>query len=79
MFNLNALFNRKSDLHLKDAIAALLKVQPEKLEEFEAAYKQAALSEDNISDNFFDINSRQASAISHSRPIPENIGQLPTH
>lgn len=75
MFNLNALFNRKSDLQLKDAIAELLKVQPEKLEEFEAAYKQAALSEDNISDNFFDVNSRQASAISHSRPIPENIDE----
>ena len=33
MFNINALFNRKSDLQLKDAIAELLKVQPEKLEE----------------------------------------------
>ena len=75
MFNINALFNRKSDLQLKDAIAELLKVQPEKLEEFEAAYKQAALSEDDISDNFFEVNSRQASAISHSRPIPENIDE----
>ena len=75
MFTLNALFSRESDLRLKDAVAELLKVQPEKLEEFEAAYKQAALSEDTISDNFFEVNSRQASAISHNQQVPENIDE----
>ena len=75
MFSLNMLFNRKSDLKLKDAIAELLKVQPERLDSFEEAYRNAALSDDAVSDNFFEVNSRQASANLHNKPIDETFDE----
>lgn len=70
MFNLNALFNKKSDLRLKDQIAELLKTSPEKLAEFEAAYRQAAIAEDEDSNSIFAVSSRQASEEAHSRALP---------
>ena len=75
MFNINSLFNRKSDISLKDAVAELLKIQPEKLDEFEKAYQKAALADEQMSTNFFDINSRQASDVAHSRPIPKALNE----
>lgn len=44
----------------KDAIAEFLRIHPEALEAFETSYEKNALNE--VSDNFFDINSRQAAA-----------------
>lgn len=75
MFNFNSLFNRESDKRLKDAIAELLKVQPEKLDAFEAAYKQAALAEPTDSGSFFNVSSKQVSEQTHSRPLPQDIDE----
>ena len=61
MFELSKLFDKAKDKRFKDAIAELLKISPEKLADFEKAYQAAALDEEAVSDNFFDINSRQAS------------------
>ncbi len=44
----------------KDAVAKLLNTSPEALSAFEDAYEKIALNK--VSDNFFQINSRQASA-----------------
>lgn len=59
MFDLANLF--KSNTAQKDAIAKLLSTTPEALAAFESAY-QSATSEE-LSENLFEINSRQASAI----------------
>ena len=61
MFNLKALFSKKDDLVLKDQVAELLKVSPEKLEEFEKAYQTAVLSDSAAPDDFFGTSSKQAS------------------
>ena len=66
------LFRRDID---KDAIAEMLKISPEKLNEFETAYQNAALSDEIESDNLFDINSKQASKDVRTRIIPEDINQ----
>lgn len=66
------LFRRDID---KDAIAEMLKISPEKLNEFETAYQNAALSDEIESDNLFDINSKQASKDVRTRIIPEDIDQ----
>ena len=58
MFNLP--FVKK--LSRKEA-AKLLKVHPEALESFEKSYIAAASAEKEVSDNFFDINSRDAVAM----------------
>ena len=76
MFNFQSLFHKQQDQRLKDQIADLLKTSPEKLAQFEEAYRKAALCDDTISDNFFDINSRQASAqVRTNAAIPETFDQ----
>lgn len=47
----------------KDAVAELLRVNPEALKAFEAAYSKLAL--DQEPDSFFAINSRQAANVNH--------------
>ena len=63
MFGLKNVFSdavaKKTSLD-KDAVAQLLKTNPKALQAFEAAYAAQALDEE--SDNFFEQNSRQASA-----------------
>lgn len=44
----------------KEDAAKLLKMRPEALEAFEQAYHKASIYEEDNSDNFFDMNSRQA-------------------
>jgi hypothetical protein len=51
--------NKKTMLS-KDEIAEMLKISPEAYEEFEKQYKNAALL--STSDNFFDVNAKQAAA-----------------
>ena len=55
------LFNKKSDLSLKNEIAEYLKINPKKLHDFEAAYRAAAIEENRNSDNFFDIGAKEMS------------------
>lgn len=55
------------DTATKDEIAAYLRTSPEALEAFEAAYRKSALTDDFDSDNLFDMNSRQASAIARTQ------------
>jgi len=59
----------------KDKIAEMLKVSPEKLKEFEEAYKTHILTDEIDSDNLFDINSRQASKDIRTRTLPKDINQ----
>ncbi|MDE5630260.1 MAG: hypothetical protein K2I70_01535 [Bacilli bacterium] len=54
----------------KEEIAKLLSTNKEALEEFERAYAFHALNEKELSDNFFEINSRQAAAMkSHCQSV----------
>lgn len=66
MFNLI-----KQGLASKEAIAEMLKTSPEKLEEFETAYKGHVLTDEIDSDNLFDINSKQASRELRTGTAPE--------
>lgn len=76
MFNLNALFSKKADLALKDQIAEMLKVSPERLKEFEKAYQTAALSGDADPDDFFGTSSKQASQnLRESYVLPEKLDE----
>ena len=55
-----------------EEIAALLQITPEALKEFEAAYRMEAL--DTVSDNFFEVNARQAKdQMSKESRLPENL------
>ena len=47
----------------KKKIAELLSTNPEALEAFEQAYAIGALDDEDISENFFEINSRQAASM----------------
>jgi len=47
----------------KKKIAELLSTNPEALEAFEKAYAIGALDDEDISENFFEINSRQAASM----------------
>lgn len=53
----------------KDAIAQLLRTTPEALDAFEAAYAARSMNEDRS--DVFHINSRQAAALNHERPVPD--------
>ena len=76
MFNLKALFSKKDDLILKDQVAELLKVSPEKLEEFEKAYQTAVLSDNADPDDFFGTSSKQASQnLRESFVLPEKFDE----
>ena len=59
----------------KDSIAEYLKTSPEKLAEFEKSYQMSVLTENEDTDNFFDINAKQASDIARSGEIPENCDE----
>lgn len=55
-----------------EEIAALLQTTPEALKEFEAAYRMEAL--DAVSDNFFEVNARQAKdQMSKESRLPEDL------
>lgn len=56
----------------KDEIAKLLSTNKEALEAFEQAYSIHALNFDTSSENFFEINSRQASAMNTSTETIKN-------
>ena len=69
-----SLFNKQSDRRLKDQVAQMLKLNPDQLDAFEQAYRQAALTDEAMSDNFFDMNSRQASQLNKEQAqLPEKI------
>lgn len=54
----------------KEEIAKLLSTNKEALEEFERTYAFYALNQEELSDNFFEVNSRQVAAIkSHSQSV----------
>ncbi len=57
----------------KDEIAKLLSTNKEALEEFERAYTFYALNPEEIPDNFFEINSRQAASLNASKEIPDCV------
>lgn len=60
----------------KDDIADLLKTDRATLDLFESKYRQMALSEaPEEKDNFFDINSRDASAMARSQELPEDYDE----
>ena len=76
MLNLKALFSKKADLVLKDQIAELLKVSPERLEEFEKAYQTAVLSDGADPDDFFGTSSKQTSqSLRESFVLPEKFNE----
>ena len=58
--NLTNMFGRKEEISLSaDEMAEILKTSPEALEEFEKSYKSASFQK-GISDNYFEINAKQA-------------------
>lgn len=70
MFNLSNIFSptaAKNGRISKEDAAKLLATSPEALEVFERAYAKHVLEPDEVSDNFFGLNSRQASAIKRSQ------------
>lgn len=62
-----------SDTATKDALAEFLRTSPEVLGQFEDAYRRSALSDEFDSDNFLDMNSRQASAMARQFDVSEPI------
>lgn len=64
MFSLQKLFRHESSdaVKEKEKIAVLLKTTPEALKAFENAYQDHVLLNGDISDNFFEVNAKQASA-----------------
>lgn len=78
MFSLEKLFShapRAANGHiLPDDAAALLKASPEALSAFEEAYKARELK-DGPSDNFFDVNSRQMTAMRHGTELELPVEQ----
>lgn len=60
----------------RDDIAELLKTKPEYISEFEKAYSAKALT-DEIPDNFFEVNAKQAAAQHEtSKPISEEVDSM---
>lgn len=59
----NALFNKHADIALKDKIAELLKTDRSLLEKFEKSYRENVLASNSISDNLFEVNSRQMASL----------------
>ena len=57
----------------KDEIAELLEVSPELLEKFESAYKSTSLDENQVEDNFFNINAKQAAKENKKNRIDTGI------
>lgn len=60
---LGAMLRHGTDTATKDELARLLQTSPEALDAFEDAYRRSALPDEFDSDNFFDMSSRQASAM----------------
>lgn len=54
-------------------IAKLLSINPKALEAFEQAYSTNILNSDAVSENFFEVNSRQASAMNKDAEVKENL------
>lgn len=80
MFNLKEIFSpiaKKKGMLSCDEAAKLLATSPEALEAFEKAYAAHALQPEAIDDNFFSVNSRQASIIKHSQDIDSGTEGLP--
>lgn len=59
----------------KDKIAELLSISKEALEAFEKEYSSKVLNSEYVSENFFDVNSRQASAAIH-KSIETSVPEL---
>ena len=62
----------KHDTIAKEEIAKLLSTNPEALEIFEQTYSVNALHSDNVPENFFEVNSRQAAAMNKNTATIEN-------
>ena len=71
MFNLSNLFKKNSDVFLqRDEIAKMLKTSPEKLAEFEKYYQTQVLPNlEPESDNMFNVNAKQAAAMTSNKKI----------
>lgn len=61
----------KNDIAVKDEVAKLLNVNPDAISAFEAAYRRQILDSGAVSDNFFEVNAKQA-ADRRERPVLEN-------
>ena len=67
MFDLSNIFNknRNKAALTKDELAALLKTTPEALKAFEKAYELHSMKDEDMSDNLFEINAKQAASFNH--------------
>ena len=63
----------KVDSITKDEIAKLLNTTPEALEAFEKAYKKEVLESENIPENFFKINAKQAAELNKKEDNREGV------
>lgn len=74
MFNLSSIFNKPKETNSllnMDSVAEILKVSPEALKSFEESYSKHALNAE--SDNFFEINAKQATEEKHSTELQEQV------
>lgn len=76
MFGLNKIFGKDAmqELPSREQITKLLDTNPEALKIFEEKY--ASFSQEDISENFFNINSRQAAAMQERTELTENTDAL---
>lgn len=63
---------RKPTIMDKESIANLLSTNPDALEAFEKAYAYYALENEEISDNLFEVNSRQAATFNKNKETSED-------
>lgn len=69
MFNLSGIFQQDKEQSMlsKNELAKLLGASPEALAAFEGAYTDNVINSQSISDNLFQVNSRQAAAMRENR------------
>ena len=66
MFGLEKLFQKEEKLSVKE-LAGILKTSPEALEKFNAAYKEYTISNDETTDNLFEVSAKSVSEKERAR------------
>lgn len=72
--NLFSLLKTKDDIGTKDMVAGLLSTSPEALRAFEEKYAETIIDK-GISDNFFKVTAKEASADTRTNKLPETYDE----
>ena len=76
MINLQNIFqkNKEKALITKNELAKLLKTNPNALDAFEMAYNKSLINNENVSDDFFETNAKQAGTLfEYADELTENM------